>query len=126
MLKSNLILKLGLVLKSNLILKLGFILKSNLILKLSFILKSNLILKLAFILKISLILKLSFILKFVYIQNFGIILNILEHPKPSISSLKQPGRLAACYLETTPMIFTTNIVGEASHFRIHSNQGFFK
>ena len=91
------------MLKSNLILKLGFILKSNLILKLGFILKSNLILKLAFILKISLILKLSFILKFVYIQNFEFILNILEHPKPCTSSLKQPGRLAACYLDITPV-----------------------
>ena len=103
MLKSNLMLKLGLILKSNLILKLGFILKSNLILKLGFILKSNLILKLAFRLEISLILKLSFILKFVYIQNFEFIPNILEHPKPSISSLKQPGRLAACYLDITPV-----------------------
>ena len=71
-------------------LKLGFILKSNLILKLGFILKLNLIPKLVFILKLNLILKLGFILKFVYIQNFELILNILEHPKPSISSLKQP------------------------------------
>ena len=38
-------------------------------------------------------------LKFVYIQNFELILDILEHPKPSIFSLKQPGRLAVCYLE---------------------------
>ena len=90
--------KTGLMLKSNLILKLGLILKSNPILKLGFILKSNLILKLAFILKINLILNLSFILKFVHIQNFVFILNILEYPKPSISSSKQPGRLAACYL----------------------------
>ena len=76
--KSNLILKLGLILKSNLILKLGLILKSNLILKLGFLLKSNLILKL------------DFILKFVYTQNFELIPNILEHLKPSISSWKQP------------------------------------
>ena len=67
-------------------------------------LKSNLILKLGFILKISLILKLSFILTFVHIQNFEFILNILEHPKPSISSLKQPGRLVACYLDKTSII----------------------
>ena len=107
MLKSNLILKLGLILKSNLILKLGFIFKSNLILKLGFILKSNLILKLAFILKKRLILKLSVILKFVYIQNFEFILNILEHPKPIISNLKQPGRQAACYLEITPLHCTS-------------------
>ena len=66
-------------------------------------LKSNLILKLAFILKISLILKLSFSLKFENIQNLEFILNILEHPKPSISSLKQPGRMAACYLDITPL-----------------------
>ena len=63
---------------------------------------SNLILKLVFILKLNLIIKLGFILKFVYIQNFELILNIHEHPKPSISSLKQPGRLAAYYLEITP------------------------
>ena len=85
-------------------LKLGFILKSNLILKLGFILKSNLMLKLGFILKLNLILKLGFILKFVYIQNFELILNILEHPKPSMSSLKQPGRLVACHLEITPLM----------------------
>ena len=101
--KSNQILKLGLVLKSNQILKLGLMFKSNLMLKLGFILKSNLILKLVFILKLNLILKLGFILKFVYIQNFELILNILEHLKPSISSLKQPGRLVACYLEITPI-----------------------
>ena len=71
--------------------------------KIGFILKSNLILKLVFILKLNLILKLSFILKFVYIQNFELILIILEHPKPSISSLKQPGRLAARYLEISPV-----------------------
>ena len=84
-------------------LKLGFILKSNLILKLGFILKLNLIPKLVFILKLNLILKLGFILKFVYIQNFELILNILGHPKPSISSSKQPGRLVACYLEIIPV-----------------------
>ena len=95
------------MLKSNLILKLGFIPKSNLILKLGFMLKSNLILKLAFILKISLILKLSFSLKFENIQNFEFILNILEHPKPSIFSLKQPGRLAACNLDITPISLYT-------------------
>ena len=30
-------------------------------------------------------------LKFVYIQNFELILDILEHPKPSIAILKQAG-----------------------------------
>ena len=48
-------------------------------------------------------LKLGFILKFENIQNFELILNILEHPKPSIFSLKQPGRLVACYLDKTPI-----------------------
>ena len=62
--------------------------------------------KLVFILKLNLILKLGFILKFVYIQNFELILNILEHLKPSMFSLKQPGRLVACYLEKTPLIAT--------------------
>ena len=105
MLKSNLILKLGLILKSNLILKLGFILKSNLILKLGFILTSNLILKLAFILNKS-DPKIKFHSKvYTYSKNFEFILNILEHPKPRISSLKQPGRLAACYLEITPITY---------------------
>ena len=72
-------------------------------LKLGFILKSNLTPKLVFILKLNLILKLGFILKFENIQNFELILNILEHPKPSIFSLKQPGRLVACYLDKTPI-----------------------
>ena len=85
-------------------------LNSNLILKLGFIVKLNLIPKLVFILKLNLILKLGFILKFVYIQTFELILNILEHPKPSIASLKQPGRLVACYLEITPMPFLTKIL----------------
>ena len=79
------------------------------ILKLGFLLKSYLILKLAFILKTSLILKLSFILKFVYIQNFEFILNILEYQKPSISSLKQPGRLTACYLDKTPLSLNIDV-----------------
>ena len=52
------------------------------------------------------VLKLDFILNFVYIQNFELILNIHEHPRPSISSLKQPGKLAACYLEITPQSTT--------------------
>ena len=85
-------------------LTLGYILKSNLILKLGFILKLNLIPKLDFTLKLNLILKLGFILKFIFIQNFELILNILEHPKPSISSLKQPGRLADYYSEITPVM----------------------
>ena len=68
--------------------------------KLGLILKLNLIPKLGLILKLNLILKLGFILKFVYIQNFRLILNILEHPKPSISSLKQTDRLAGCYFVT--------------------------
>ena len=46
--------------------------------------------------------------KFVCIQNFELILNILEHLKPSISSLKQHGRLAACLLEITPLLATIN------------------
>ena len=40
------------------------------------------------------VLELGFRVKFVCIQNFKLILNILEHLKPSISSLKQPGRQA--------------------------------
>ena len=46
--------------------------------------------------------KISFMLKPVCIQNFELILDILEHLKPSISSFKPPGRLAACHLENTP------------------------
>ena len=42
-------------------------------------------------------------LKFVYIQSFALIHDILDHLKPSIFSLKQPGSLATCYLEITPM-----------------------
>ena len=42
-------------------------------------------------------------LKFVYIQNFELILDILDHLRPSIFSLKQPGRIAACYLEIPPI-----------------------
>ena len=49
------------------------------------------------------VLKLGFGVKFVCIQNFEFTLNILEHSKPSISSLKQPDRLAACLLEKTPL-----------------------
>ena len=65
--------------------------------------KPNLTLKLGYILKINMVLELGFGVKFVCIQNFELILNILEHSKPSISSLKQPGRLAACLLEKTPL-----------------------
>ena len=43
-------------------------------------------------------------LKFVYILNFELMLDIIEHPKPSISGLKQPDRLAACYLKNTPLM----------------------
>ena len=74
-------------------------LKSNLILKLGLIIKSNLTLKLGFVLKSKLVLKLVLMLKFVHIQNFELILDILDHLKPSIFCLKQSGRLAACYLE---------------------------
>ena len=42
-------------------------------------------------------------LKSVCIQNFELILDILDHVKPRISSLKPPGRLAAYYLENTPL-----------------------
>ena len=45
-------------------------------------------------------------LKFVYIQNFELILDILDHTKPSIFSLKQAGKLAACYLEKTPVFIS--------------------
>ena len=83
--------------------ELGLILKSNLILKLVYTLKSNLILKLVFILKSNLVPKLGFMLKFVYILNIELIFDILECSKPSIFSLKQPGRLAACYMENTPL-----------------------
>ena len=51
-----------------------------------------------FLLKLNLILKLGFILKSVHIKNFELILNLFEHLKPSIFSLKQPG-----YLEITPL-----------------------
>ena len=43
-------------------------------------------------------------LSFVYIHNFELILDILDHLKPSIFSLKQPVRLAACYLEIVPLL----------------------
>ena len=91
--------------------------------------KSNLILKLGFMLKLNLILKLGFILKFAFIQNFEFILNILEHLKPSISSLKQPGRLAACYLEITLVLSLAtketrkiNIQMKANHLLQDRNQ----
>ena len=45
-------------------------------------------------------------LQFVHFQNFELILDILEHAKPSIFSLKQPSRLAAYYLEKIPMQLT--------------------
>ena len=83
--------------------KLGLILKSYLILKLVYTLKSNVILKLDFILKSNLVLKLGFMLKFVYILNIELIFDILEHAKSIIFSLKQSGRLAACYLENIPL-----------------------
>ena len=49
------------------------------------------------------VVELGFRVKLVCIQNFKLILNILEHLKPSISSLKQSGRLAACLLEKTSL-----------------------
>ena len=56
--------------------------------------------KIKFHTKIKSDLKIRFHSKVACIQNFELILNIiLEHPKPSTSSLKQPGRLAGCYLE---------------------------
>ena len=45
--------------------------------------------------------ELGFRVKFVCTQNFEL---ILKHSKPSIFSLKQPGRLAACLLEKTPVL----------------------
>ena len=39
-------------------------------------------------------------LKFVYIENFELILDIPEHPKPSMLSFKQP---ASLLFEKTPM-----------------------
>ena len=33
------------------------------------------------------------------IQNFELIIDILEHLKPGVSNLKQPGMLAACYFQ---------------------------
>ena len=68
--------------------KTGLIPKSNMILKSVLTLKSNLILKLGFMLK------------------FELIFDILEHPKPGIFSLKQPGSLAACYLRKTQCFFS--------------------
>ena len=65
--------------------------------------KPNLTIKLGYILKLNMVLELGFRVKFACIQNFKLILNILEDLKPSISSLKQPGRLAACLLEKTPI-----------------------
>ena len=49
------------------------------------------------------VLELGYRVKFVCIQNFELILNILEHSKPSVSNLKQPGRLAASLLEKTSL-----------------------
>ena len=49
------------------------------------------------------VLELGFRINICIHQNFELILNILEYTKPSISSLKQPGRLAACLLKKTPM-----------------------
>ena len=50
--------------------------------------KPNLTLKLGYILKLNMVLELGFRVKIVCIQNFKLILNILEHSKPSVSSLK--------------------------------------
>ena len=41
--------------------------------------------------------------KFVHIQNFELIFDTLDHLNPAIFSLKQPGRLAGCYWEITPV-----------------------
>ena len=65
--------------------------------------KPNLTLKLGYVLKLNMVLELGFRVKFVCIQNFELVLNILEHSKPSISTLKQPGRQATCLLEKTPL-----------------------
>ena len=53
------------------------------------------------------VLELGFRVKFVCIQNFELTPNILEHSKTSISSLKQPGRMAACLFEKTPLVNVT-------------------
>ena len=60
--------------------------------------KPNLTLKLGYILKLNMVIALGFRLKFVCIQNFELILDIFPCEtflKPSISSLKQPGRLGS-------------------------------
>ena len=72
-------------------------------------------------LKSNLVLKLGFMLKFAYIQNFELILDILDHPKPSISSLKQP----ACYLEITPIIFNMATHQSLSRSQCKSTQALF-
>ena len=53
--------------------------------------------------------KIGFMLKSVCIQNFELIPDILDHLKPSISGLKPPGRLAACYMENTPISLSTGL-----------------
>ena len=50
--------------------------------------------------------KIGFMLKAVCVENFELILDILDRLKPSISSFKPPGRLAACYLENTPLFYS--------------------
>ena len=58
-------------------------------------------------------------LKFEYIPNFELTFNILEHPKPSISSLKQPSKLTACYLENkTPLDVSLNENANTVSFRV--------
>ena len=57
-------------------------------------------------------------LKFVYILNFELILDILEHSKPSMFSLKQPARLAACYLENVPLMLLFWISGMRTANRV--------
>ena len=92
--------------------------------KTGLMLKSNMILKLGFILKLNMMLKLGFIPKVVNIQNFELILNNLEYPRPSISSLKQPGRLKVCYLEITLLGYMTSLCLRFCH-RYHSNHNFY-
>ena len=55
------------------------------------------------------VLELGFILKFIWIQNFELILDMLDilptetFLKPSVSSLKQPGMLAASLWKKTSL-----------------------
>ena len=84
------------------------------VLKLGFIVKLNVTAKLLFKLKLNIMLKLRLIAQFENIKKFSLILNILEHPKNTIFSLKKHGKLVDCYLDKTPLT-----ISNVLYFPVH-------